>query len=832
MRGRIVTIVLCSLFAAIWAASFPLPARAEKGNDPVAVAGVLDLRSVDLAERQVDLSGEWGFYWHQLFFPNDTTRRTPDYLSFPHLWNNTLLHGKTLSPYGYATYTLTVLLPKHGTVLAMDVPDCYTSYRLFVNGRLFCSCGKPDTSEAKAVPHWLNKTIALPETSDTLFLLMQVANYWHSKGGTYKDLRIGSKKVLYLERQRELAVDFLLSGCLLMGGLFFLGLYLFGRHDKAILFFALFCIAYSYRVVGTQFYSLHTIFPTWSWYVTIRVEYLSLFLSITFLVEYVRRLYPEDVNHLAITMMNWFCLLFAACSVLTPPSVFTHTINPFLCVMFVYIAYTFYVYIQAARRRRQGSVYALLSMGVMLLTFTVLNLEYLGVIPRLQGVQFFGYTSFCFLQSLILSFRFSHDLKQSKIQAEEGAKVKSEFLSSMSHEIRTPLNSVIGMTHLLLMNETREDQKEQLNVLLFSANNLLSIVNDILDYHKIEAGKIDFEAIPIRLPELTSNIIAGFQSFAKEKNIALGLEVDPGLTEMVTGDPTRLCQVINNLVHNAIKFTNSGSVWFRVKAESRESGFVRVHFSVKDTGIGISPEKQRLVFDEFAQADSSTSRSYGGTGLGLTISQRLLSLQGSELHLRSELGKGSEFYFSLSFPIIPDAQVSIPSSLSLGQSRQKPHSTEPSVATNGATYGMAPMHSVTAPVSASEVVGMPLANLSILLVEDNPLNVLVTTKVLNRWGAHVEHAGNGKEALEKLNPLVHRLILMDMHMPVMDGYTATLRIREMGLTLPIIALTASVAKEEHKTLYAFHLDEVVTKPFHPDQLLRAILKCLRKSEEV
>jgi signal transduction histidine kinase/ActR/RegA family two-component response regulator len=826
MKGRFFASAYTTLLLTTWIVLHPSATFAGTGKAvPSAKNGVLDLRGTNLAEDPVSLDGTWALYWHQLTFPPDTPTGKPVFVDFPRLWNNLGLPSK-----GYATYCLTVILPKRANHLAMDVPDCYSCYRLYLNGRLLTNSGTPDTSADKAVPHWFNKTVNVPDGADTLHLVLQMANFWHSRGGPYKELRIGGRTPLYLERDRNTAVDFLLCGCLFMGGLFFLGLYLFGRHDKAILFFSLFCVTYSYRLVGASFYALHSVFPKLNWFLTIHLEYLTLFLSITFLVEYVRRLYPEDVNHKIIRGMEWFCLTFAAISLVTPPSVFTRLINPFLIVMFAYIGYTLYVYIVAARKHRIGSKYALLSMGVLMLTFTVLNLEYLGWLGRMQGVQAFGYISFFFLQSLILSFRFSYDLKQAKLQAEQGARAKSEFLSSMSHEIRTPLNSVIGMTHLLLMNETRSDQKEQLQVLLFSANNLLSIVNDILDYHKIEAGKIEFESIPIYLPELASNIVAGFMSFAAEKNIALHLEADPGIKEMVMGDPTRLCQVINNLVHNAIKFTNRGSVWLRLRAEGRESGALRVLFSVEDTGIGISPDKHRQVFDEFAQADSSTSRGYGGTGLGLTISQKLLSLRGSELHLRSELGKGSTFYFSLLFPIVtgtpaPQAHAA--------PKTYRPHPGEtlvPPAAVHAQLSGKSLVTASADENGATEELGTPLADVRILLVEDNPLNVLVTTKVLNRWGAVVDHAGNGQEALDKLNPLVHRLILMDMHMPVMDGYSATMRIREMGLTLPIIALTASVAKEEHRALYSFYIDEVVTKPFHPDQLLRAITKCLAQED--
>ena len=486
----------------------------------------------------------------------------------------------------------------------------------------------------------------------------------------------------------------------------------------------------------------------------------------------------------------WFCLVYTAVILVTPTIVFTSCLIFFLGVMFACIAYAQYIYIRAARHRRSGSLFALLSTAIMLLIFLLGNLHYFGFIPDLRPVLFVCYISFFFLQSLALSHRFAHSFRQATYQAQQGLRAKSEFLSTMSHEIRTPLNAVIGMTHLLLRNKPRPDQESDLGVLLFSANNLLGIVNNILDYNKIEEGKIILEQIPLDLPAIARNIIAGLQNTADEKSIALRLEADPRLDNLLTGDPTRTSQVINNLVHNAIKFTKDGSVRVSLAVEATTPDTMTVTVSVTDTGIGISPEKQQMIFDRFTQADSSTSRSYGGTGLGLAISKKILELQGVQLRVKSEPGKGSCFYYTQTFPLCREA---------------KPETG-------------------IAPANGNEPL---LRDVSLLLVEDNPLNVLVAQTMLENNGASVDVATNGAEALERLDTHRHRLVLMDLHMPVMDGYEATTLLRRRGETLPIIALTASMPKEVESEAFAAGLDGVIVKPFSPDELYRVILQHLR-----
>lgn len=764
-------------------------AKAQKTNLPLAQNGVINLRNIQLNETTAPLNGYWEFYWSQLLTPSDSSGVRTAYTSFPTLWNKTKINGQQLPAQGYASYRLKVLLKQDPERrLAIHLPDTYCAYKLYVNGSLLAASGNPGTSRETTIPKWLNKTEVLP-LSDTLDLLLQVANFEHFKGGPYKEITIGDKEVLFNTRNTELGFDFLLTGCLFMGGLFFLGLYLFGKHDKVILFFSLFCITYSYRIIGSKGYALHTVFPDLPWSVGVHLEYLTLFTSVVFFSIYSNYLFPKENNKYVFYSVVGSGSLISLIVILFPPVVFTRLIIPFLLMMFIVISHAFYVYVRAFRNKRLGAKYALWSTGVVLVVFIIINLEYFALVHPPRIILFLGYILFFFLQSLILSFRFASTLKQAKKEAELGLVAKNEFLSTMSHEIRTPLNSILGMTHLMLRDNPSEGQKEQLNVLLFSANNLLSIVNDILDYNKIEAGKVNFESIEMDLAAIARNIISGLNSTAQDKNIDLKLQIDPALDCNVLGDPTRTSQIIGNLVHNAIKFTRKGHVLLELTITRKTDAVITILIRIEDTGIGIAQEKQKLIFEQFTQADASTSRNFGGTGLGLAICKKLLDLQGSRLDLESEPGKGSVFYFTLNLPVVHKVVV--------------------------------PVQQLTDSLPSED--SKPLTGIHILLVEDNEVNILVAKTFLSKWGANVDVALNGQQAVDMLNTEKHKLVLMDMHMPVMDGYEATRIIRSRGIHIPIIALTASLPKEVEENIQYEGMDDIIVKPFAPRELFKAIL---------
>jgi CheY-like chemotaxis protein/anti-sigma regulatory factor (Ser/Thr protein kinase) len=342
------------------------------------------------------------------------------------------------------------------------------------------------------------------------------------------------------------------------------------------------------------------------------------------------------------------------------------------------------------------------------------------------------------------------------------------------------------MSHLLLKSEPTQDQKEHLDVLLFSANNLLAIVNDILDYHKIEAGKISIERVEMDIATIASYVVKGLELAAKEKGLALNLTIDKALQNKVIGDPTRTSQVITNLVHNAIKFTEKGSVDLSITVASQTKTSIALTVQVKDTGVGISTEQQGLVFERFEQAGSLEFNGPRGTGLGLSISKRILELQNSTLYLKSVEGKGSTFFFEQTFEKSGEI-IEINDNIEPVKENLK-----------------------------------PFEGICILLVEDNPMNVLVAQRYLEGWGATIDVASNGFEALHKYDDSKHRIILMDLQMPILDGYEAAKKMRRTGVTKPIIALTANLAAEIQSQIAEVGIDDYIIKPFLPKELFNKV----------
>lgn len=383
------------------------------------------------------------------------------------------------------------------------------------------------------------------------------------------------------------------------------------------------------------------------------------------------------------------------------------------------------------------------------------------------------------------------EMIRTKEEALQLSRAKDMFISVMSHEMRTPLNAVIGMTHLLIDEDPLESQKENLNVLRFSAENLLTLINDVLDFAKMDSGNIVLEKTKVDLRELVSSIIASMHYNLNGKQIYLKENIDPLVPACILGDKTRLTQILLNLVGNAVKFTETGGVTIDLKVIEKSQGDVRIRFAVSDTGIGIAKDKQNIIFEPFKQAELDTTRKYGGTGLGLAITKRLVELHESRINIDSIPGEGSTFWFSITFPKVEETGLNNNVRVEQG------------------------------------------LNLHALVVDDNQINRLLINKVLKKWGATADFAENGAEAVEKISANTdYDVVLMDIHMPIMGGLEAAQVIRQKQedyyQNVPIIALTASMLNNQMDQIGQAGMNDYVLKPFDPKVLFDKLAKYQRQ----
>ena len=733
--------------------------------------------------------------WIQWILAHRTNWISP-IIRFHKYGNTEKIDNRQLSPHGYATYRLVIEFDQVPPLLGLSIPDFFTAYRLWVNGQLLAKAGTVGTNKSSTQPHWLPDSKPFAIDSTHLEIVLQVANFHHRKGGIAEPILLGTSEVILSLREENQTLTHILFGSFVICGLFLLGLFLFGQGDRAALYFALFCITHSYRIVGAENYALHHLAPWLPWWFTIKLEYISLFLSAYYFWKYIEQLYPSNVPKRLIKFVKWFSFLLCLLVLVTPANIFSYSISLHMPFLLFSVAFGSGVVLINFYRKWKANFY--LTLGFLFLGMVMI----LGI-GDIQGwwvanlsLFLIAYLSFLFFQSLYLSSRFAHFYKKALKAADAANEAKTNFLATMSHEIRTPMNGLIGMTNLLSRTPLTEEQKQYVNLINTSNKSLLNIINDILDLSKIEANQIDLENQAFELFPAIKDIIALAAPKAALKNLNLKYYFDPSLPKIVLGDINRLRQVLHNLINNALKFTEKGTINIIVSSKRISAKKVRIEFLIKDTGIGISQEELNKLFTPFTQANKMIAKKYGGTGLGLSISKKLVELMGGKMEVHSQLDQGSTFSFTLPFRI---SQIDSPSL----KKQQKINAILP------------------------DNILAEKYPLRILVVEDNLVNQKLVSIILQKQGFQCDLANNGQEAIEAFDRGNYDLIFMDLQMPVTDGLAATQQILQNaspGKPPIIIAMTANVFDGEREKCLKAGMKDYLGKPIKVGEIENMIIK--------
>jgi signal transduction histidine kinase/CheY-like chemotaxis protein len=736
----------------------------------------------------IELRGRWRFYWQQFTDPEASPKTTerPVFMDFNKKWSELPALKHSFHAKGYASYELDLISSKYSEELALRVPEFHSAYSLYLNGELISKNGQVGADPVSSEPHWLPKVTTVDLQKGANRLVLHVSNFEHHKGGAIGPIAIGPSETLFLYKNLAVSGSLFIAGTFLIAAIFSLIVYYFQKLDFAFLFFGLFALTYMYRVVGTDTYIFHEVFNNLSWYTTIRLEYLSLFLSVIFFTYFYRSLAarraPEWVFH-AIGIAS----LVMALLVMLPPRSFTAFIDYYLIFIAVGILVTTVYYLRAVRHAHTMSLFTTISVLSLISVMALKISAFFGYGISHLFFSFLGYLVFIISQTIALSQRFGHNMRLHITQSETAVVSQQNFMNSVSHELKTPMNAIMGMTEFLSRTKLDSDQQAKLETIRKNSEQLNNLLLDLLNFSAIDTGSLKLDIRKFDLKEVVNKAIE--QAGAKDSNnINFRLNYDDNIPEGLAGDPDRLGQVIFHILSNAFKFTDKGNVNFSMKMESVEGNLVNLKLTVQDTGIGIKPEDLDKVIRAFNQGNEGNTRTHGGTGLGLTISSNIVELMGGELWIDSEYGQGTT--------VVCDFVLKTPRlNLSKHAKELKEEYTE------------------------------KIEGLKILYAEDNPINQKLLVMIMKSMGYEVDIANNGLEAWEMALTKRYQIIFMDVQMPKMDGIEATKRIVMDQPERPIIiAVTANAEVADQKRCIEAGMNDFIPKPFNAKMLKDSIRK--------
>lgn len=785
---------------------------------PLAKDGVLDLRNWNFEkDGPINLNGEWNFFWSQLLTPQESlVQKRTGTIKVPGIWSQQTVEMKRFPATGYATYQLLVKLPPTSDPLGLKVNDIYSSFDLFTNNQLLLSVGKTGVSKEESQEKQSPQITAIRETDGDLLLTMRVSNYTHLDCGIYRPLKLGHHAELKREETIAVGMDLFAFGGLLVMGLHYCGIYFRQRREKEkdpeYLVFSLLCFTFSIRALfaGSKF--ILRIYPDFPLEIEQTVNHITHYMLPPMFVFFFDAIFPNKKEKLFTTaVLIYFSTLSAivlfTCRMFFPHTLFWGNLGTLLVCVWMLQRLCRVIW----ENRGKNNEAATLIFGAFILVPTVVNDILFGhglIATRFYGAL--GMLFFLIAMSSILSKRFSGAfimIRNQNLELHRLNRVKDSFLANTSHELRTPLHAITGISESLMesckRNEDRELVMKNLSMIHSSARYLTNLVNDILDTTMLKYRKLKINPAPLNFYPIVQGMVDFYQPLVQKRKIELINKV-PVDVSSVFADEFRFRQILQNLLGNAIKFTHEGEVTI----ESRQRGTV-LEIIVRDTGIGIEKENFQKIFRSFEQIEPERNSKDQGTGLGLFITKKLVSLHGGDIAVESEPGKGATFTFTL--PICDEPAQDDPASL-------------------GNTTIETMEKTVEKDEYATEELQRPL---NILVVDDDPINLHVVCEFLSSGNYSVTSCSSGNEALKALERKKPDMVLLDVMMPDVDGFEVCQRIRTQysSYDLPVLFLTACNGAKELIRGFDVGGNDYLTKPFSKRELLARITPLLERVQE-
>lgn len=766
-----------------------------------AVKGILDLSSgSSLTQTAVPLDGEWEFYWGRLLSPESfksSTTPVPDgYFKVPLYW--TSYDRNRFPAKGYATYRLTVKLPAPYENLCISTPEIFTEYKLWINGLMINQRGSFDGGYVKFMKPDI---FTFFSHSGTIEIVLQIKNFRHGNSGIGQSLFLGSPEIINSKHLKDSILEFILVAICLFASFYHIILYTFRKAEKELLYFGLFCLAIALRtfLTGTTFIS--EIFPDLPFETGSRIATAIIPLSVSAFILFLYNFFKNILSKKIVSFLLSMHLIYIIIILFTPTFFYSSAFTPYLLVIVLNSVFVVTVIIYAILKKEQYSLIFLGGFSFILIGILNDTFHYMQIINTGYYLSLW-FSFFIIAYSVMLAIKFSKEhlvVEELSEKLQIADRLKDEFLANTSHELRTPINGIIGISEFLIdgiSGPLSERTIENLNLIVSSGKRLSSLINDILDFSRLRNNDIILQHRKIDLRQLTSIVMTVIHTTMPEKNINLINDIPPDLP-FAEGDENRLQQVMYNLIGNAIKFTVEGFV--RVTAIEKDES---LEICVEDSGIGINRKKLGDIFKSFEQADGSVSREYGGTGLGLPITKKLVELHGGHIHAESEEGKGSKFIFTLK--------------------RASENLTT-------AVFGFnkiekKPIVQKTLKIRKRPESDEKKKRARILLVDDEKINIHVLLNYLSEKKYSIDFAFNGLEALEMIEKNIYDLILLDIMMPRMSGYDVCRKLREKftAFELPVLIMTAKNHSSDIVTAFEVGANDYLVKPFDKNELIARI----------